>query len=171
MDNTPVDQPAGAPTPFSALLNYLFATRPNPATGQPWTPAQVSRATGGKLSETYLSYLRSGKIASPPLDRVQLLAEVFGVNVGFFTGKYNDAGTAVEPGDAELWDALSKPLVREVAKRAGNASAGERALILQMLERAEQMAKAAEALDAAGSNTAMQDTSNVTENEVVEEDS
>ncbi len=148
----PPDRREQTPTPFSALVNYLFATRLSPE-GRPYTLREVSDATGGKLSSPYLSYLRTGKIANPPADRVQLLADVFGVDVGYFTGKYSAPHAPVSTTDEELWEALSKPLVREVAKRAARVSPGERALILEMLERAEQLATAAQALEAGASST------------------
>lgn len=137
------DQPARTPTTFSALLNYQLATHLSPE-GHPYTPSEVSAATG--LSESYLSRLRSGKIARPPLERVQKLADFFGVPIGYFTGRHTAPAPSVEaPTDAALQEALSKPLVREVALRAGRVSSSERALILEMLARAEELAKVADA--------------------------
>lgn len=142
MPNQPSSTPT--PTPFSALLNYLFATRLSPQ-GRPYTLREVSDVTGGKLSIAYLSLLRTGKIVMPPADRVELLADFFGVSVGYFTGKHVASEAPNLPRDDDLRDALSKPLVREVALRAASVGPGERALILQMLERAEQLARTVEA--------------------------
>ncbi len=144
---------ADRPTTFSALLNYLFATKLRPD-GERYSAAEVSKATG--LREEYISNLRTGKIANPPAGRAQALADFFGVNVGYFTGKFAspqaaDVTQLEVPQDQELWDALRKPLVREVALRASAMGSAERAIILEMLDRAEQLAKAAEAVDAAQS--------------------
>lgn len=148
------NRPSGTPTTFSALLNYLLATRLAPE-GRPYTPGEVSKATG--LSESYLSRLRSGKIARPPLDRVEKLASFFGVPVDYFTGRYTASPlTAETPRDEALWEALSKPLVREVALRAGKVSSSERALILEMLQRAEELARLAD-VAAASTGDADQD--------------
>jgi transcriptional regulator with XRE-family HTH domain len=141
---------ADKPTTFSALLNYLFATKFKPD-GERYSAAEVSKATG--LREEYISNLRKGKIANPPAGRVQAIADFFGVNVGYFTGKFASPQAADmtqldAPQDQELWDALRKPLVREVALRAGAMGSAERAIILEMLDRAEQLAKAAEATNA-----------------------
>ncbi len=141
---------ADKPTTFSALLNYLFATKFKPD-GERYSAAEVSKATG--LREEYISNLRKGKIANPPAGRVQVIADFFGVNVGYFTGKFASPQAADmtqldAPQDQELWDALRKPLVREVALRAGAMGSAERAIILEMLDRAEQLAKAAEATNA-----------------------
>ncbi len=149
MADTPNDA-ADKPTTFSALLNYLFATKFKPD-GERYSAAEVSKATG--LREEYISNLRKGKIANPPVGRAQALADFFGVNVGYFTGKFAspqaaDVTQLEEPQDRELWDALRKPLVREVALRAGAMGSAERAIILEMLDRAEQLAKAADATDA-----------------------
>ncbi len=149
MADTP-NEASDKPTTFSALLNYLFATKLKPNGERP-SAAEVSKATG--LREEYISNLRRGKITNPPAGRVQALADFFGVNIGYFTGKYTspqtDATQPEAPHDQELWDALRKPLVREVALRAGAMGSAERAIILEMLDRAEQLAKVAEAADAA----------------------
>jgi transcriptional regulator with XRE-family HTH domain len=145
--------PTGKPTTFSALLNYLFATRRRPD-GKEYTLTEVSQATG--LRKEYLSNLRTGKITEPPLSRAQLLADFFGVNVGFFTGEYNRSepleGTQIESEqDQALREALAQPLVRDVALRAGAKGIAERAIILEMLDRAEEIAKAAEEAERARS--------------------
>lgn len=153
------NEPASTPTTFSALLNYLFATRRKPD-GKEYTLAEASKATG--LRKEYISNLRTGKIEEPPLSRAQLLADFFHVNVGFFTGRYteplsdavaseHESDQPENPSDRALQEALAKPLVRDVALRAGAKGLAERAIILEMLDRAEEMAKAAEAAERARS--------------------
>src|ERR671932_335167 len=122
-------QPAGQ---FAVLLNHLFATRLTPE-GRPYTLTEVSKATG--LSVPYLSYLRKGTINAVPVQRAAALARFFHVPLDYFSQE----GRPVDTMDALVREALAKPLVREVALRAGKVGTAQRALVLQMLEHADQV--------------------------------
>ncbi len=128
---------------FATRLNALFAARLNPATGQRYTLREVSEATGGVLGVSYISALRRGQIAMPPADRVQLLADVFRVDIGYFFGKsppvHHDDRESAEQG--ELWRALADPTVSSIALRAGRLGPAERALVMQTLEWAERRSR------------------------------
>ena len=117
---------------FAVLLNHLFATRLTPE-GRPYTLTEVSHATG--LSVPYLSLLRKGTIGAVSLQRAEALARFFQVSLDYFRAEE----VPVEPPDTPIQEALGKPLVREVALRAGKVGLAQRALILQMLEHAEQV--------------------------------
>ena len=117
---------------FATLLNHLFATRLTPE-GRPYTLTEVSKATG--LSVPYLSYLRKGTISAVPVQRAAALARFFHVPLDYF----GQEGPPVDTMDDLVREALAKPLVREVALRAGKVGTVQRALVLQMLEHAEQV--------------------------------
>jgi transcriptional regulator with XRE-family HTH domain len=117
---------------FALLLNHLFATRLTPE-GRPYTLTEVSKATG--LSVPYLSYLRKGTINAVPVQRAAALARFFHVPLDYFSQE----GPPVDTMDELVREALAKPLVREVALRAGKVGTAQRALVLQMLEHAEQV--------------------------------
>ena len=117
---------------FAVLLNHLFATRFAPS-GRPYTLTEVSKATG--LSVPYLSILRKGTIGAVSLQRAEVLARFFHVSLDYFSQE----GLPVETPDALVQEALAQPLVREVALRAGKVGTAQRALVLQMLEHAEQV--------------------------------
>jgi transcriptional regulator with XRE-family HTH domain len=123
---------AQAARQFAVLLNQLFATRLTPG-GRPYTLTEVSHATG--LSVPYLSLLRKGNIGAVSLQRAEALARFFQVSLDYFRAE----AVPVEPPDPPVQEALGKPLVREVALRAGKVGLAQRALILQMLEHAEQV--------------------------------
>jgi transcriptional regulator with XRE-family HTH domain len=123
---------AQAARQFAVLLNHLFATRPTPG-GRPYTLTEVSHATG--LSVPYLSLLRKGTIGAVSLQRAEALARFFQVSLDYFRAEE----VPVETSDTPIQEALGKPLVREVALRAGKVGLAQRALILQMLEHAEQV--------------------------------
>ena len=117
---------------FAVLLNHLFATRLTPE-GRPYTLTEVSHATG--LSVPYLSLVRKGAIGAVSLQRAEALARFFQVSLDYFRAEE----VPVETSDTPIQEALGKPLVREVALRAGKVGLAQRALILQMLEHAEQV--------------------------------
>ena len=131
---------------FATRLNALFAARLNPTTGQRYTLREVSEATGGVLGVSYISALRRGQIAMPPADRVQLLADVFRVDIGYFFGKsppvhHDDRESAEQAEQGELRRALADPTVSSIALRAGRLGPAERELVMQTLEWAERRAR------------------------------
>jgi transcriptional regulator with XRE-family HTH domain len=128
---------------FSTRLNDLFDARLNPATGQRYTLREVSEATGGVLGISYISALRRGQIAMPPADRVQLLADVFRVDIGYFFGKSPPAQPDGEESaeQVELRRALADPTVSSIALRAGRLGPAERELVMQTLEWAERRSR------------------------------
>ena len=120
------------PRQFAALLNHLFATRLAPS-GRPYTLTEVAKAT--RMSLPYLSILRKGTICAVSFQRVEALARFFHVPLDYFSQE----GPPVDTMDELVREALTKPLVREVTLRAGKVGTAQRALVLQMLEHAEQV--------------------------------
>jgi len=120
---------------FAVLLNHLFRTRLSPE-GRPYTLTEVAKATG--LSVPYLSILRKGTIDAVAFQRVAALARFFHVPLAYFDQK----GPPVDTEDDLVREALAKPLVRDVALRAGKVGVVQRALVLQMLEHADQVLQA-----------------------------
>jgi transcriptional regulator with XRE-family HTH domain len=126
------DRDQQKPRQVAALLNHLFTTRLAPS-GRPYTLTEVAKATG--MSVPYLSTLRKGTIGAVSFQRVEALARFFNVPLDYFS----QAGPPVDTMDELVREALAKPLVREVALRAGKVGEAQRALILEMLEHAEQV--------------------------------
>ena len=89
--STMADDREKKPATFADRLNFLFATRLSPS-GKPWTLQAISEATGGKIPVPYLSMVRKGKIATPAWDRVQILADIFGVTPRLFLRRASIAG-------------------------------------------------------------------------------
>ncbi len=134
--NTALDPP-GASRTFAERLDYLFKHRRS-LSGRPYKQSEVAKETG--ISAAYISQLRNGEVKMPSAERVQALARVFGIDPEYFTGMHFDQAQTVLSDDAAVERALTKPLVREVALRAGELGEGERALILEMMERANARA-------------------------------
>jgi hypothetical protein len=120
------------PRQLAALLNHLFETRLAPS-GRPYTLTEVSKATG--MSVPYLSILRKGTISAVPFHRVEALARFFHVPLDYFSRE----GPPVDTMDDLVREALAQPLVRELTLRAGKVGIAQRALVLQMLEHADQV--------------------------------
>jgi len=133
-DNQDVEQQGktGQSRQFAKLLNHLFKTRLTDS-GRPYTLSEVSQGTG--MSVSYLSILRKGNIGAVPFERVDALARFFRVPLDYFS----QTEAPVDTLDDEMRHTLNKPLVREVALRAGGMGMAERALILEMMEHAERV--------------------------------
>jgi transcriptional regulator with XRE-family HTH domain len=114
------------------LLNHLWETRLAPQ-GRPYTLTEVSKATG--MSVPYLSSLRKGTIGAVPFHRVDALARFFHVPLEYF----RQEGPPTDTMDDLVREALAPPLVRELTLRAGKIGLAQRALVLQMLEHADQV--------------------------------
>jgi transcriptional regulator with XRE-family HTH domain len=137
----PGDEVAGAL--FGERLNSLFATRPDPATGEPYSLRDVSEGTNSVVSRAYLSTLRRGGVAMPGLHIIEALARFFDVPTGYFLG--HDTGNV--PGarppsddadetdeDAALRLALADPMVREIALKVKDFGPEEWKLMIGMVE-------------------------------------
>lgn len=77
---------------FVDMLAALFEYAPPPPGEAGWTGVQVcerARRRRRRLSETGLSMVRRGIIATPAWDIVVTLADIFGVRVDFFTLDYH----------------------------------------------------------------------------------
>ncbi len=139
----PGDEGGGAL--FAERLNSLFATRVNPATGQPYSLREVSDGTEGLVSRAYLSTLRRGIVAMPGLHIVEALAAFFNVPTGYFLGHDTadvpGAGTSASKDDegatdedAAVRQALADPMVREIALKVKDFGPEEWKLMIGMVE-------------------------------------
>ncbi len=137
----PGDAAAGAL--FAARLNSLFATRPHPATGEPYSLRDVSEGTDGVVSRAYLSTLRRGGVAMPGLHIIEALARFFDVPTGYFLGHdigdvpgagapFDAAGATDEEATVRL--ALADPMVREIALKVKDFGPEEWKLMIGMVE-------------------------------------
>jgi transcriptional regulator with XRE-family HTH domain len=139
MDENLPAQEGGTTATFADRLNELFRSRLS-SRGRPYTLREVSEGTNGLISIGYLSFLRKGNVAMPSGDRIQALADFFGVDVAYL------AGTQAVPEQTERLDddlraALAKPGVRTLALRAGQLDDEDRELLLQWAERVHRLAQ------------------------------
>ena len=138
----PGDEAAGAL--FAERLNSLFAMRPDPATGEPYSLRDVSEGTGGVVSRAYLSTLRRGLVAMPGLHIVEALARFFDVPTGYFLGHDTSdvprAGTSSGADEGETDEetalrlALADPMVKEIALKVKDFGPEEWKLMIGMVE-------------------------------------
>jgi len=77
-DGTPELQ-SGEGRGTAGRLEHLFKVIRNPASGEPYTNAEVARMTRGDLIEEDVEGIRTGAIADPTVSQVAALAGVFGV--------------------------------------------------------------------------------------------
>jgi hypothetical protein len=105
-------------------VEHLFDAVRNPATGEPYTNAEVARMSAGSLTEEEVEGIRTGAVADPTVSQVSALAGVFGVGSSYLL----DRGEP--PFDAELVEALRDETVREAALEISRLPERERGLVL-----------------------------------------
>jgi len=119
-------------------LNLLFDTHHKPD-GQPYLLREVADGTGGKVSVAYLSLLRRGGIAHPPFEKVQALADFFGVDARYFADQEADEGE-VDPSIERARQLVSaQPHLREMALAAGAMTEEEQEAVLQLIKSARDL--------------------------------
>lgn len=93
---------------FSQKLDKLFKTITK-ANGEEFTPEEVEVATEKAITSSYIYRLRTGKSSNPTIDKVQALAEFFGIDPSYFFAD-EETEPATDP----------ERLVASVALRARN---------------------------------------------------
>jgi transcriptional regulator with XRE-family HTH domain len=68
---------------IAGRVEHLFDDVGNPATGKPYTNAEVARMSLGELSEEDVRGIRTGAIADPTVSQAAALAGVFGVEPSY----------------------------------------------------------------------------------------
>lgn len=53
--------------------------------GRPWTGAEIERATGGRVSRTYVSQLRRGYIREPSFSKISAISRAMGFSLDEWT--------------------------------------------------------------------------------------
>lgn len=69
---------------FTELVNRLFATHPNPATGREYTAVEIVVVSQGAIAEGHLRSLRRGRIKNPTRETLLALCRVFRVQPIYF---------------------------------------------------------------------------------------
>ncbi len=121
---------------LATLVNQLFETHRHPS-GREYRLSEVAAATGDELTTSWLSLLRKGVTARPGADKIQHLADFFGVDASYFTGKQPQSRDNAETvQDAELRQVMSQPLVREMALRAGKLDEDDQKRLFDLVNQA-----------------------------------
>lgn len=83
------------------------------------------------ISVQYLSQLRRGDRRSPSLEKLQFIADWFGVDVGYFIDPGRTGRTAEEPRFLKL---MNDPVVRCMVARAQGLRPDDLQLVIKMLD-------------------------------------
>lgn len=122
----------GPPAPtLAGKLNALFDKVPNQATGRPFTAAQASRLTYGKVSEELLEAARVGRVEDLSGAQYVALSNVFGVDVSYW---YTDP-EELPPLEGDWLSAARTEKGRAVLNKFHNRSEEEKDMILFLLDR------------------------------------
>lgn len=113
-------------TTISERLEHLFETVTEQERGEPYTNARVARMSFGGITEEEVAGIRSGTIEHPTLDQVLALSEAFGVDVAYFTQKFEQQ----EDSPASLAREESTTLVHKTLA----LSEADRKMVLDLLD-------------------------------------
>ncbi|MFJ4572121.1 transcriptional regulator [Streptomyces sp. NPDC088846] len=159
-DSGPADVPAAAPEgrqpSLADKLNRLFDARKNPATGNRYTNAEVSRAIseaaasgpdGITVAASTIASIRSGVKPNPTKNTIEALARHFKVKPEYFFPDFDDAEEVGKvPAAFELIEAVKDSEVRGIALRAHGLSADSLKMIASVITQARRW----EGLDSPG---------------------
>ncbi len=115
-------------------VERLFETVSNGRTGEPYTDAEVARASLGDLTEEEVAGIRSGRVGDPTIGQVLALADVFGVDPAYFLDRGKEP-----PLDGESLRALGDEKSRLLLRRSLDLSDGEKDMLIDIIERLEQL--------------------------------
>ena len=111
---------------LAARVVHLFESIRHPATGEPYTNANVARMSAGVLTEEEVAGIRTGAIPDPTVGQVAALAAVFGVAPSYLM----DRGEWRPVLDAEVMDALSDEAAAAILRESARLPEREKRMVL-----------------------------------------
>jgi transcriptional regulator with XRE-family HTH domain len=111
---------------LASRVGLLFETVRHPATGEPYTDAEVARMSAGVLTEDDVEGIRTGKIADPTVGQVAALAAVFGVPTSYLV----DRGEGTPVLDADTLDALTDETATAIVRESARLPEREKRVVL-----------------------------------------
>jgi transcriptional regulator with XRE-family HTH domain len=118
-EDAPGDSIQAAPAEGQDLagrVGHLFETIRHPATGEPYTNAEVARMSAGDLTEEEVEGMRIGKISDPAVSQVAALAAVFGVPTSYLVGRDKGQPVLDEETLGALADETAAAILRDSAR-------------------------------------------------------
>jgi len=110
---------------LATRVGHLFKTVVHPATGEPYTNAEVVRMSAGGLTEEEVAGIRTGAVPNPTAGQVAALAAVFGVEPSYLVDRKEPPSL-----DAELLEGLSDETTRQITREALRLLESERRIVL-----------------------------------------
>jgi transcriptional regulator with XRE-family HTH domain len=101
---------------LASRVGHLFETIRHPATGEPYTDADVARMSAGGLMEEEVEGMRTGTIPDPTMGQIAALAAVFGVPASYLVDRGKDPSILDEETLAALSDETASAIFRESAR-------------------------------------------------------
>ncbi len=125
---------------LAARTNALFEVTRDTRTGEPYSNAEVARRSLGKLTETFIEDIRTGRASNPPVEQISALAEVFAVHPSYFL----DAGNTTLVLDEKVLTALADETTRAILLTVMGLSRRERTAILGIVQQFESVVDSSE---------------------------
>lgn len=115
---------------FSELLNSLFDTVTNEHTGAPFSPADISHRTSGRVTEAQVQQMRDGDLESPKVETLLALSEAFGIDFSYWFRR-SDGKRLV---DEHVIEALQNEESRLILARSSELSKDQKDMLLVLME-------------------------------------
>ncbi|MDP9476292.1 MAG: hypothetical protein M3R38_11550 [Actinomycetota bacterium] len=123
---------------FQALLNNLFASFADEATGEPPSNAEIARRTAGKVTEHELGQMRSGVSENPTLEKLLALSRAFDVDPAYWFRR-GEKGPLV---DQQVVEALRSEENRLILHRSLGLSKDQKDMLLVLMEQLQKRGEA-----------------------------
>jgi hypothetical protein len=117
---------------IAGRIEHLFDAVRSSKTGEPYTNAEVARATLGDLSEEDVEGIMTGSIPDPTVGQVAALAAVFGVEPSYVLNRMEPP-----PLDEELVETLRDDTVRHITRESVRLPDREKRLLLGVARQRE----------------------------------
>ena len=115
---------------LAGLLNHLFETLVDPESGRPYTNAEISAATQGRLSDTEIAQMRAGELRNPNRDQLLALSDAFDIDPSYWFGR-GERRPVLRP---ELAEALRNRRTYALLHKSLDLDEGDKDIVMVLME-------------------------------------
>lgn len=115
---------------LAGLLNHLFETLVDPKSGRPYTNAEISAATQGRLSDTEIAQMRAGELRNPTRDQLLALSDAFDIDPAYWFGR-GERRPVLRP---ELAEALRNRKTYALLHKSLDLDEGDKDIVMVLMD-------------------------------------
>ncbi len=115
---------------LAGLLNQLFQTVVDPKSGRPYTNAEISALTQGRLSAEEIGQMRAGTLRNPNRDQLLALSDAFDIDPSYWFGR----GERRPVLDPELAEALRNRKTYALLHKSLDLDDGDKDIVMVLMD-------------------------------------